>query len=183
MKMEFHVTRWARDYYQFDQALFSTTGNVILADFQAARLFAQKMNAKRDLPNHPEKTVRAGQINAMGLIDEILHQVVYQYQQQRNPLAVRQALDWLDEHLGKAEVDQTLLQFSNGFPPLAVYLGSSSAEEFLAGSSTRASGEQVSNREIALEELLMLWLANENPAFQPFLELFDDSSLEKNTSL
>ena len=90
--MEFHVSRWARDYYQFDRALFSTTGNVILADFQAARLFAQKMNAMRDLVDHPEKTVRAGQINAMGLIDEILHQVVYQYQQQCNPQAVKQAL-------------------------------------------------------------------------------------------
>ncbi len=182
MKMEFHVSRWARDYYEFDQALFATSGNVILADFQAARLLAQKMNAKRDLPNHPEKAVRAGQINAMGLIDEILHQVVYQYQQQRNPLAVRQALDWLDERLSRVEVDQTLLQFSNGFPPLRVYLGSSSAEEFLAGSTTRAGGERVSNREIVLEELLMLWLANENPAFLPFLELFDDSALERNTS-
>ena len=121
--MEFHVSRWARDYYQFDRALFSTTGNVILADFQAARLFAQKMNAKRDLVNHPEKTVRAGQINAMGLIDEILHQVVYQYQQQRNPQAVKLALAWLDDRLGKPEVDQTLLQFTHGFPPLAVYLG------------------------------------------------------------
>ena len=164
--MEFHVSRWARDYYQFDRALFSTNGNVILADFQAARLFSQKMNAKRDLAAHPEKTVRAGQINAMGLIDEILHYVVYQYQQQCNPQAVKLALAWLDDRLGKPEVDQTLLQFTSGFPPLAVYLGNGSPEEFLSGSSTRASGEPVSNREIVLEELLMLWLANENPAFR-----------------
>jgi len=181
MMMEFHVSRWARDYYEFDRALFSTTGNVILADFQAARLFAQKMNAKRDLSNHPEKTVRAGQINAMGLIDEILHQVVYQYQQQCNPLAVKQALDWLDERLGKLEVDKTLLEFTSGFPPLAVYLGNGSVEDFLAGSSARPGGERVSNREIVLEELVMLWLANENPAMQTFSELFDDSALERNT--
>ena len=87
--MEFHVSRWAREYYQFDRALFGISGNVILADFQAARIFAQKMNAKRDLVSHPEKAVRAGQLNAMGLIDEILHYVVYQYQKQRNPQAVK----------------------------------------------------------------------------------------------
>ena len=34
---------------------------------------------------------------------------------------------------------------------------------------------------IALEEMLLLWLANINPAFQPFKELFDDSSLARDT--
>jgi hypothetical protein len=33
--MEFHVSRQARDRYQFDEALFSLTGNVILANFHA----------------------------------------------------------------------------------------------------------------------------------------------------
>ena len=78
-KMEFHVSRRARDRYQFDQALFSLSGNVIFADFRAARLFAQRMNEQRDLVRFPGQTVRAGQINAMGLIDEILHLVVGLY--------------------------------------------------------------------------------------------------------
>ena len=71
--MEFHISRRARDQYEFDQSLFSLSGNVIFANFYAARSFAQKMNNKRDLLRFPENAVRAGQINAMGLIDEILH--------------------------------------------------------------------------------------------------------------
>ena len=71
--MEFHISRQARDRYQFDQALFSLNGNIIFADFYAARLFAQKMNQSRDLIRFPERAVKAGQINGMGLIDEILH--------------------------------------------------------------------------------------------------------------
>jgi len=59
--------------------LFQPSGNVIFADFMSARRFAQQMNAKRDLAAHPEQAVRAGQINAMGLIDEILHQVIEDY--------------------------------------------------------------------------------------------------------
>mgnify|MGYP003307912159 CR=1 FL=1 len=36
------------------------------------------------------------------------------------------------------------------------------------------------NREQTLEELILLHLANENPAFKPFAILFDDSELSKN---
>ena len=57
---EFHVSRLARDQFQFDQSLFSFNGNVILANFHASRTFAQKINQKRDLLNYPEKAVKAG---------------------------------------------------------------------------------------------------------------------------
>ena len=73
--LEFHVSRQARDRYQFDQPLFSLSGSVLFADFYAARVFALKMNQRRDLINYPEQAVKAGQINALGLIDEILHLV------------------------------------------------------------------------------------------------------------
>ena len=46
---EFHVSRVARDRYQFDQALFSLTGNMVFADFHAARLSAQRINRRRAL--------------------------------------------------------------------------------------------------------------------------------------
>ena len=73
---EFHVSRQSRDRYQFDQLMFSFNGNVIFANFHAARLFAQKINQKKDLAAFPEQAVKAGQINALGLIDEILHAVI-----------------------------------------------------------------------------------------------------------
>ena len=42
-EMEFHVSRTARDRYQFDELLFASNGNVIFANFHAARVFAQKI--------------------------------------------------------------------------------------------------------------------------------------------
>jgi glycosidase len=176
-RMEFHISRQARDRYQFDQSLFALTGNVILANFRAARAFAQKMNAQRDLINHPEQTVRAGQVNAMGLIDEILHYVVGLYRRQENPRALQEALDWLDEGLGQQAVDAALRRFAEEFPPLAVYRGEIALDDYLAG----AQGG-IPHRQIVLEEMLMLWLANVNPAFTPFAELFDDAALRKNTA-
>ena len=106
--MEFHISRKARDLYQFDESLFSLSGNVIFPNFHAARVFAQKMNEKRDLVNFPEQAVKAGQINAMGLIDEILHYVVGLYRNEKNSQVMQQALDWLYEKLGKQKVDEAL---------------------------------------------------------------------------
>lgn len=170
--MEFHVSRQARARYQFDQDLFTFSGNVIFANFYAARQFAQAINQKRDLVNFPEQAVKAGQLNALGLIDEILHYVVALYQRQKNPRVMQQALIWLEERLGRETLDKTLLQFTLEFPPLAVYQGKQGNEEYLQGST-----EGYSNRAIALEEMMLLWITNRNPAASAFEELFDDTHL------
>ncbi|MCZ7551088.1 MAG: alpha-amylase family glycosyl hydrolase [Anaerolineales bacterium] len=179
--LELHVSRQARERYQFDQALFATNGNVIFADFRAARLFAQKLNEQRGVSRHPERAVKAGQINAMGLIDEILHAVVDEYRKQIDPLVVEKALAWLERKFSAEGMDRLLLEFVQQFPPMAVYRGLMSAEDYLAAASLREDGRTTPNRELALEELLMLWLANANPAFAPTLELFDDRDLERTT--
>ena len=44
------------------------------------------------------------------------------------------------------------------------------------------SASFATHRQLVLEELLLLWLGNVNPAFSPFLELFDDAALEKETA-
>src|SRR5512143_2360017 len=177
MRMEFHISRKARDLYQFDQSLYSLSGNVIFLNFHAARFFAQRMNEKKDLITFPDRAIRAGQINAMGLIDEILHFVVGLYQDEKNPNVMRQALDWLYEKLGNQKVDEALRRFAEEFPAGPVYRGEVEIESYLEGETAG-----VPHRLAVLEEMVMLWLGNQNPAFSPFLELFDDSVLEEDTS-
>jgi glycosidase len=174
--LEFHVSRLSRDRYQFDQALFSFNGNAILANFHAARTFAQKINQKRDLVQFPEKAVKAGQINAMGLIDEILHLVVQLYRQQKSVKVMEQALAFVEEQFGSAEIDRALVRFTTDYPPVSVYQGQISVAEYLGGMT-----DGVSHRSFALEEMLMLWVANRNPALEPFAELFNDESLATDT--
>jgi len=176
MQREFHISRQARDFYGFDQSLFTFNGNVIFADFHAARLFAEKINQKRDLVSFPEQAVKAGQINALGLVDEILHLVIAQYRRQRSPQALQNALERQYGKFGKERVDAALHRFSETFPPAAVYQGVASLEDYLIDQKGKEPRLQ-----IQLEELLMLWIANVNPACSPYLELFDDSELEKET--
>jgi glycosidase len=174
--MEFHISRKSRDLYQFDGSLFTLSGNVIFPNFYAARLFAQKMNEKRDLIRFPEQAVKAGMINSMGLIDEILHYILGLYRGEKNSQVLQQALDWLSEKIGEQELNEALQKFSDEFPAAAVYRREIELHTYLEGETAG-----VPNRQIVFEEMLMLWLANMNPAFSPLIELFDDSALKKDT--
>ena len=175
-QMEFHISRVARDRYQFDLQLYSLSGNVIFADFHAVRVFVQKMNQKRDLAHYPEQAVKTGQVNAMGLIDEILHYVIKLYRDQKVPELMNHALEWLDDFIGKDEVDKALTLFLGDFPPVEVY-----KNEIDGGKYLQSNTNGIPNRQIALEELILLWLENVNPGFSPYLELFNDENLERNT--
>src|SRR6266545_5935828 len=174
--MEFHVARDSRDRYRFDEAIYSITGEVIIANFHAARVFAQRMNQKRDLVNFPEQAVKASQVNAMGLIHELTHYMFRAYREQVNPRLLEETLSWLTSSIGPAAVDAALKKFVDEFPALVVYRREIDADTYLAGAT-----EGVPNRQVVLEEMLMLWLENTNPAFSPFMELFDDNRLEKET--
>ena len=89
--MEFHIARKARERYQFADSLFSYNGNVILANIAACREFAHRMNQVRDTQNHPERTVHAGQLYAMGLIDETSHVLMARYREQFDPQVMTSA--------------------------------------------------------------------------------------------
>ena len=174
---EFHVSRASRDRYGFADVLFSITGNVIFADIGAAREFAHRVNLVRDVESHPEKAMHPGALNAMGLIDEASHALVQVYREERDPRVMKDALTWFGSRLGGDELDRTLLAFSDQFPTVEVYRNKQQAREWLL-----ASTAAVPNRALALEELMMLWLANRNPAFKPFCELFEDEGLQKSTA-
>lgn len=164
---EFHVSRWARDTYRFDQALFASDGRVVLADFAAARRFAEQVSAVRGVP------VPASDINAMGLIDEIFHILIRQYEMQ-NPDVMARALARSEARVGKAALEQSQLRFLHEFPPVAVYQKHITAGDYLNG---QTAGRP--HRQTTLEETLVLHITNLNPAVKPYKELFDDNALKR----
>ncbi|MDR1318660.1 MAG: alpha-amylase [Treponema sp.] len=148
----------------------------MLADLRQVRELAARFNAKID-PAHPERFVKAGQLYAMGLIDEILHYIAALYRRQVQPDAFDSCLDRLENKLGKGRTAAFLGGFSGQFPPQPVYAGKKSPEEYLRGTE---GGE--SCRALSLEEAMLLSLANLNTAFSPFKFLFDDRELAKKTA-
>ena len=173
---EFHVSRAARDKYRFDQALFSLTGRVLFANPAASREFAYRMNLVREAEKYPDRTVHPAAIYAMGLIDEALHAIITAYRENKDPRVMEEALSWYESRLGRKSLDRTLLSFVDQFPPLQVYHGKQTASQWLA-----AATGGVPHRSVALEEMILLWLENRNPAFQPCRELFNDGNLSLST--
>ncbi len=119
--MEFHVSREARDRYEFDQTLFAFSGNVVFANLGASREFAFRMNERRKQKKIPTQTINPGALYAMGLIDEMSHALVDYYRQRLDPKVMADALEWFDDRIGKQELDKTILAFVEQFPTADVY--------------------------------------------------------------
>ncbi|MDR2433965.1 MAG: alpha-amylase [Treponema sp.] len=173
--MEFHINKDVRRAYGLRDSLFALTGNVILTDMRQTRELAAQFNAAVD-PAHPERFIRSGHLYIMGLIDEILHYIVALYRQQVQPDAFDTCLARLESKLGEDRTGGLLAAFTGQFPPRPVYTGEQVVPEYLEGS---ADGE--SCRSLSLEEIMLLFLANLNPAFKPFSFLFDDGDLAART--
>ena len=174
--MEFHISKGARNRYQFAETLFSFTGNVVFANVAASREFAYRMNLVRDVKNHPERVVNAGALYVMGLIDEASHALMASYRQRFDSDVMVDALSFFSEQVGPESLDKMLLTFVQQFPGSSVYRGEQTAKEWLAGST-----DGTPHRAAAMEEMMLLWMANRNQAFLPFEELFKDSKLAEKT--
>jgi len=170
--MEFHISRETRGRYEVEDVLFSYTGNVVFADLAASRALANRMNEVRGTASDPTAAINPAALFAMGLIDEISHALIAHYRKNYDPDVMKKALTWFETKIGREGVDKLLRSFVAEFPNAPIYRDKETSEDWLTGST-----EEIPHREAALEEILLLWLANQNRAFSPFKELFDDQKL------
>ena len=178
---EFHISKKIRDLCNFDGGLFASSGNVVFANMKNVRAFQLLINNVFESRGEENKKLSAGQLNAMGLIDEILHYVCMLYRRDKVLTFMDDLLASLDKEFGHAEVDGLLLDFIREFPPVEVYKEKISASEYLERTELDAgTGVERTNRAQTLEELILLHLANENKAFEPFMIMFSDKELAKN---
>ena len=170
----FHVKRASRERFQLSKELFSISGNVVFADFAAAKDFAHKLNTKF-AEEKSRKHITPGNLYAMGLIDEIEHYIFHLYRTEIFPDFLKKLFEKAEKELGSDSTKALLVDFIKEFPTSEVMTGGMSAAEFFA-----ATTNGTENKLTELEELILLKIANENPAFSQFEELFGDETLEKN---
>jgi hypothetical protein len=174
--MEFHIARAVREKLDIGGLIFGYAGNVVFADVTASRELARRLNSLRGPEADSANPINAGALFAMGLIDELSHALVARYRKEIDPSVHSEAIRWFASKLEPTKVEQLLLAFVEQFPGVEVYRQELTAQEWLNGTT-----EGIPNREAALEELMLLWLANSNPAFGPFRDLFDDKDLKSQT--
>lgn len=164
------VDRQARDKYKFEDTFFDTTGAIFFQNLHSVRIFAQKINQRRDLINFPETAIKASELNGMALEIEIFNHLLEIYQEEHNIDLNEEILNWIKENLGEEELNKSLELLIEEFPPPSIYNNDIDINSYLNQKSDEA-----------LFSMISLWMCNVNPAFSNHLELFNDSNLEKKT--
>jgi glycosidase len=177
IKFDFHISRAAREKYKIEKSLFSIAGKIILADYQQARILSEKINSKRREEGNADQFVTAGQINAIGLLHEIFHLLIRKYEEGDNPGVFGKAINHLKNEIKENELEKTLVAFVEEFPPQSVYNKILSPEEYL-----RRNTSGKSNKEIILEEIILLHMENSNQAAANLRELYADDNLKLKTN-
>lgn len=173
---ELHINRLSRIKYRVQESLLESSGNVIFPNFRAVRELAHSINTMRGVVGKTDLEIRAGFLNAVGLLDEISHFLVRLYDEQDNPGVMRRAYQHVETVFGKELLEKSLLAFIKDFPPKAVYKDLQSEKAYFDSITANRP-----HKEIVLEELVMVYLSNSNPANQKIKELFDDSYLVSKT--
>jgi glycosidase len=175
LKYNFHISRDLRDKLKFENDVYSVTGNLIIIDSTQARTLSAKINELRKTEGKLNRLVSPGQINALGLLHEIYHFLI-RYYETTNPKVFSRALDILAGKFSKEELQKLLFEYTKQFPPLSVYQGKETEDEFI-----NRTLEDKTGKEIILEEILLLYFENINPAANLFEDLFSDKKLYEQT--
>ncbi len=151
----------------------ASRGLTAVLSLKTVRTLSEAMN-RRSFGGPP---VRPGDLCAVGLICNILDFVSALYRRSRNPSMLENAWKRASDVLGAETLERTVSGFIACFPPPPVAAGDVGADRFAA----LATGG-IQNRLLAVEAMLLLNVANRNPAFGPFLDLFGDSYLRAGTA-
>ncbi|MHA2289558.1 MAG: alpha-amylase family glycosyl hydrolase [Promethearchaeota archaeon] len=173
------ISRDARNKYELDDFKFTERGNIEFeGDTHLVRLFVQKLNQKRDLINYPELAIRIGEFNGMALMYDIKKYLLNVYKQEtKNETLSLELYDYLEDKIGEAQLNKAIHSLIREFPPEEVYQEEVKIEDFL-----KEEVQGVRKNVYFIDEFINLWLGNCNPSYSPFIELFDDESLEKVTA-
>ncbi|ADK79422.1 alpha-amylase family glycosyl hydrolase [Sediminispirochaeta smaragdinae] len=129
--------------------------------YAEAQEIAQLLNRKNKADRYPEHRVSTASVFALGLIRTFQYIIIKLYSEKNGGEVSLQLLKHLAQSPGRKETESTLSSFETEF--------------FKPSHSARTEEEQI-------EELLLLWLTNQNRAARFMRGLFSDRDLERHTS-
>jgi glycosidase len=169
----FHLTKRAGGIFDTADLMPAGEPGAHWREPHSLRVLADRMNTRKTRQGDT-LLVSAGQLIALGLLEDILRFVIQEYCVREAPGSLQEGVDWVGKQAGKKVPSQTLSAFVSLFPPVKVLLEGQSPAAYLKGAS-----KDLPNRLEAAREVILLSLATANPATEPFRELFDDTELRE----
>ncbi|MBU0507997.1 alpha-amylase, partial [bacterium] len=118
------------------------------------------------------KGAKPGHLYALVLIQYILHVVVDRYRKEREPEMFEKAELWLSERPPEPPVEKSVQRFGTHYTPIPVFRGERDLRDFL-----HARLGDLPGRHALIEQMLLVFFANANPAAQTTRDLYDDREL------
>ncbi len=151
--------------YKFDKINFTLTGKLKFRNLIELQKTVAGINESRKSKEYPERTVKAGVINAITQINEAYQIILSVYQKQYEPDLMEKMQDFLKNYYDQNKFDLITQEFDD-----------------LYTVDIKITENKKTTFQIFFPELLVIWLNNQNPAFNNYHEFFNDNQLAQKTS-
>ncbi|GMV94108.1 MAG: hypothetical protein AMXMBFR82_38860 [Candidatus Hydrogenedentota bacterium] len=168
----FHLSRETWDRYAVHDIV--PPGHTNTEDLRAIRKFVHRVNLERDDASPDTRSITAGQILTLGLLNEIFRYIIDRYWWEQIPGILPDGLAAVRASKGDRVVEAPPLTFVHHFPPTAVAVTETTESEYLA---SEKKGRD--RRSAAIREEILLWLSGSNRALRPFRPLFRDTEFSR----
>lgn len=171
-----HARRTARDAFlsaKADDAFFSPRrGDIALRTLRDARELAARLNARPGA----QRPIQSSELAAMALLHELLHLVIQRYRE-RYPDSFARFIFALEEAMGEA-AEAVVIDFVTAYPPPIVYRALRGEGDLRRNSPVAYVERQGKALRTEIdEELLLLWVTNQNRAYAPIADVVGDQNL------
>ncbi|MDA3813030.1 MAG: alpha-amylase family glycosyl hydrolase [Candidatus Cloacimonetes bacterium] len=155
-KLGIPILQKVKYQFQIVEKNINSEGKLIFEDQIELRNFTQKLNEGKDLVYNSIKAATAGELNAVLIITSVIRKIITKYTDEINPEIMKKANQFLIDEIGKDDLDKLAKDYH---------------KEFVSSSETDF-----------LNETLLIWLINQNSAFEKYRVLFNDETLKTDST-
>ena len=173
-KEHFYITREAKESLDITGAGLLSVPHDKRSSIEQAERLAKRINLLLKQKNRQKaEMVLPAQLHGMKMLHSVHHLVMSRLVAAQNPEMLEQAACSITKELTEGGLNTYMGSFLSLFPSEEIFRGTKTQEVFLS---------MRENREMVLEESLMVWLQNQNPALDQFSFLLTDEGLREKTS-
>jgi len=168
-KEHFYLNRAARALFQQHDPEFLR----LPGDMQESQKKAEEQSKIINSHMASGEAILPAQLHGMKLLHEVLHYVLSKTAARRNPALLGDVRKNFEASLPERDTTSYLHRFLESFPTTGIFSGTERMETFL---------QDRTNREEVLEESLLIWLNNQNPALDRLSAFISDRGLREENA-